>query len=73
MPTTLSVVAETIVALAKLGLIGYSVNAGRVFLLAWLESRKGLPLFATPRITPELLADAMRKAGMDPQTDPPTN
>jgi len=65
MPATLEVVTTTIVALARLALFGYAISAGKTFLLAFLESRKGLPIFATPHISAEIILDAARKAGLD--------
>jgi hypothetical protein len=66
------VAAAIIVDLARLALFAYAIRSGRDFLLRWLETRSGLPLFNTPRpMTKREAIDAARKYGVD--GPPPTN
>ncbi len=59
------IVAETIATLARLALFAYAIQSGRAFLLHWLDTRSGLPLFNTPRLMTRAEAiDAARKYGL---------
>lgn len=59
-------VADTLVNLAKLALIAYAIQSGRVFLLHWLDTRTGMPLFTTSKLaTEEEIIDAARRRGLE--------
>lgn len=58
------VFADTVVALARLALFAYAIQSGRAFLLHWLDTRMGLPVFDTPLLTREAAIDACRKYGI---------
>lgn len=56
--------ADTLVALARLALFAYAIQSARAFLLHWLETRKGLPMFSAAMLTREQAVDASRKYGI---------
>jgi hypothetical protein len=58
------ILAQVVVDIAKFLLYAYGVQSARVFLLAWLESRTGRPLFTTQRLSREQAIDAARKFGI---------
>lgn len=59
------IVADTLVALARLALFAYAIQSGRAFLLHWLDSRAGLPLLTTSKpLSRNDAIDAARKFGL---------
>lgn len=67
------IVAQTIVDLARLALFAYAIQSGRAFLLHWLDTRTGLPLFNTTKLTREAAIDASRRFGItDAEVNAPT-
>lgn len=65
-PTTISnvtVVAQTIVQLATLGVIAYGIKSAKEFLVHWLDKRVD-PL-VTRRAAVEAAIDEIRKKGID--------
>jgi hypothetical protein len=70
MSPTSQAVVQIIVDLARLALYAYIVQSGRDFLLKFLETRQGLPLFGLPRpMTKNEAIDAARKFGMTESAD----
>ncbi len=63
-PTTLPTVTLLIGELAKLALYAYAIRSGASFLTHWLDTRVGMPLFNTSRLTREQAVDAARRYGI---------
>jgi hypothetical protein len=56
---------EIVIVLIKWAVYAYGVESSRQFLIKWLETRAGLPLFNTVRLMKrEELIDAIRSSGL---------